>query len=148
MPLMRAAEFCGDEGVRIAKSNPLSAQAEMRRDLQSQRDGRTEILSVKILVIDVRAADQKSSDQRHDFHAANIGRSNLRLFESIARIWDIDSDVNLPREALPTGASIGLLAYDRRLAIVALPCILFFGAGAVVCVWMIHRSRKSSLTCR
>jgi uncharacterized membrane protein YqjE len=41
---------------------------------------------------------------------------------------------------------IALLAYDLRLAIVALPTILF-GAGAAVCVWMIRRSRKSSLTC-
>jgi hypothetical protein len=37
-----------------------------------------------------------------------------------------------------------LLAYDRRLAIVALPCILLFGAGAAVCVWMMRRSRKSA----
>jgi uncharacterized membrane protein YqjE len=43
---------------------------------------------------------------------------------------------------------IGLLAYDRRLAIVALPTILLFGAGAAVCVWMIRRSRKGSLTRR
>jgi hypothetical protein len=39
---------------------------------------------------------------------------------------------------------IVLLAYDRRLAIVALPCILFFGAGAAVCAWMIGRSRKGA----
>ena len=37
---------------------------------------------------------------------------------------------------------IGLLAYDRRLAIFALPCILFFGAGAGLSAWMLSRSRK------
>jgi hypothetical protein len=36
---------------------------------------------------------------------------------------------------------IGLLAYDLRLAIVALPTILLFGAGAALCMWMIRRSR-------
>ena len=37
---------------------------------------------------------------------------------------------------------IVLLAHDRHLAIVSLPCILFFGAGAAVCAWMTGKSRK------
>jgi hypothetical protein len=39
-------------------------------------------------------------------------------------------------------AGIAFVAYDRSLAVGALPTLLYFGAGVGVCAWLLARSRK------
>ena len=52
------------------------------------------MLPVIVVTVDVSAADPKSGDQRHDFHAPIFGTNNFALFEWIARISVRNADLN------------------------------------------------------
>jgi hypothetical protein len=53
----------------------LSNQAKVQRYLFGHGEGGTEILPVIVVTVDVCAADQKSGDQRHDFHAPTLAKA-------------------------------------------------------------------------